>query len=40
VAVTALLAALVAAGAVTATPAGVPVLMAAGVAVLVGALAR
>lgn len=37
---TALLAALVAAGAVTATPAGVPVLMAAGVAVLVGALAR
>lgn len=38
--VTALLAALVAAGAVTATPAGVPVLMAAGVAVLVGALAR
>lgn len=38
--VTALLAALVAAGAVTATPAGVPVLVAAGVAVLVGALAR
>lgn len=38
--VTALLAALVAAGAVTATPAGVPVLTAAGVAVLVGALAR
>lgn len=37
---TALLAALVAAGAVTATPAGVPVLTAAGVAVLVGALAR
>lgn len=37
---TALLAALVAAGAVTATPAGVPVLMAAGAAVLVGALAR
>ncbi|TWG89890.1 4-azaleucine resistance transporter AzlC [Nocardioides sp. J9] len=38
--VTALLAALVAAGAVTLTPAGVPVLVAAGVAVLVGALAR
>lgn len=37
---TALLAALVAAGAVTATPAGVPVLVAAGVAVLVGALRR
>lgn len=36
--VTALLAALVAAGAVTATPAGVPVLVAAGVALLVGAL--
>lgn len=36
--VTALLAALVAAGAVTITPAGVPVLIAAGVAVLVGAL--
>lgn len=38
--VTALLAALVAAGAVTVTPAGVPVLVAAGVAVLVGALRR
>jgi predicted branched-subunit amino acid permease len=37
---TALLAAVVAAGAVTATPAGVPVLVAAGVAVLVGVLAR
>ncbi|MEV5002899.1 AzlC family ABC transporter permease [Nocardioides sp. LML1-1-1.1] len=37
---TALLAALVAAGAVTATPAGVPVLVAAGVAVLVGSLRR
>jgi len=36
--VTALLAALVAAGAVTVTPAGVPVLVAAGVAVLMGAL--
>jgi len=36
--VTALLAALVAAGAVTVTPAGVPVLIAAGVALLVGAL--
>ena len=36
--VTAVLAALVAAGAVTMTPAGVPVLVAAGVAVLVGAL--
>lgn len=36
---TAVLAALVAAGAVTVTPAGVPVLVAAGVAVLVGALA-
>ncbi|WP_435769291.1 AzlC family ABC transporter permease [Nocardioides sp. SYSU DS0651] len=36
----AVLAALVAAGAVTVTPAGVPVLVAAGVAVLVGALAR
>lgn len=36
--VTAVLAALVAAGAVTVTPAGVPVLVAAGVAVLVGAL--
>lgn len=35
---TAVLAALVAAGAVTVTPAGVPVLVAAGVAVLVGAL--
>ncbi|WGX94757.1 AzlC family ABC transporter permease [Nocardioides sp. L-11A] len=37
--VTAVLAALVAAGAVTVTPAGVPVLVAAGVAVLVAALA-
>ncbi|GAA1524234.1 AzlC family ABC transporter permease [Nocardioides humi] len=37
---TAVLAALVAAGAVTVTPAGVPVLVAAGVAVLVGALTR
>ncbi|AIY17121.1 branched-chain amino acid ABC transporter permease [Pimelobacter simplex] len=38
--VVALLAALVAAGAVTVTPAGVPVLVAAGVAVLVGVLKR
>jgi predicted branched-subunit amino acid permease len=38
--VVALLAALVAAGAVTLTPAGVPVLVAAGVAVLVGVLGR
>ena len=38
--VTAVLAALVAAAAVTVTPAGVPVLVAAGVAVLVGALRR
>ena len=38
--VVALLAALVAAGAVTLTPAGVPVLVAAGVAVLVGVLTR
>lgn len=38
--VTAVLAVLVAAGAVTATPAGVPVLVAAGVALLVGVLQR
>ncbi|GAA3665261.1 hypothetical protein GCM10022237_26640 [Nocardioides ginsengisoli] len=38
--IVAVLAALVAAGAITLTPAGVPVLMAAGVAVLVGVLGR